>query len=208
MDGGDILLGTGTYSSNILNLAFSTTTIVNASSSGNLLVVYDFATNAPAGSYQANLMTNSSVSGMGGNNQSLQFTGAAVHSAIFNAVVPTPTSTSTPLPTATATATFTGTPTPILKTVICPPQPNPAIGSGDINICVSVPGPSNATIEVYTPAFRKICSKTMPIYSTGTLTWDQRDQWGAMAANGLYYVRIEVSGPAPVSKTLKVLILR
>jgi hypothetical protein len=95
-----------------------------------------------------------------------------------------------------------------LKTVVCPAQPNPSTGPGDINVCVNVPGPSVATIQVYTPAFRKICSKSVPISSTGTLTWDQRDLWGGMAANGLYYIRIEVSGPAPTSKILKVLILR
>jgi hypothetical protein len=189
-------------------VTFSNTTIVAAGSSGDLLVVYDFSGSAASGTYQSDLMTNTSVFGTGGNNQALQFTGAAVNSTIFTVVVPTPTSTSTPMPTATPTSTWTGTPTPILKTVVCPPQPNPSMGSGDIDVCVSVPGPSTVTLEVYTPAFRKICSKTVPVSSSSTLVWDQRDQWGAPAANGLYYLRVQVMGPAPLVKTLKVLILR
>jgi hypothetical protein len=116
--------------------------------------------------------------------------------------------TSTPTP----TTTWTGTPTPSftstpgLQPTICPIYPNPVTNDDFVSSCIYVPGPSSVELTVYTTAFRKIYDKTIQVSSYGTLTWDLRDQWGTPVANGLYYVRIRVTGPAPTTKFMKILV--
>jgi len=63
-------------------------------------------------------------------------------------------------------------------------------------------------MDVFTLAFRKIASQTTQVYGAQTLQWDLRDIKGVQAANGLYYVRIHVTGVQEYTKILKVLILR
>jgi flagellar hook assembly protein FlgD len=73
---------------------------------------------------------------------------------------------------------------------------------------VSVPGESTVTMDVFTLAFRKIISQTTHIYGDQTFQWDLKDVSGVQVADGLYYVRIHVSGPQSSTKILKVMILR
>jgi hypothetical protein len=61
---------------------------------------------------------------------------------------------------------------------------------------------------VFTLAFRKISSQTTQISGTETLQWDLKDLSGIQVANGLYYVRIQITGIQSTTKILKVLILR
>jgi flagellar hook assembly protein FlgD len=63
-------------------------------------------------------------------------------------------------------------------------------------------------MDVFTLAFRKISSQTTQISGTTTLQWDLKDLSGVQVSNGLYYVRIQVTGVASTTKILKVLILR
>jgi hypothetical protein len=64
------------------------------------------------------------------------------------------------------------------------------------------------TLDVFTVAFRKIAEQTYPVSLYTTLTWDAQDNWGKPVASGLYYLRVQVNGPQPVTKIFKVLVLR
>jgi hypothetical protein len=63
-------------------------------------------------------------------------------------------------------------------------------------------------MDVFTLAFRKISSQTAQDFGTQTLQWDLKDISGIQVANGLYYVRIQITGINSTTKILKVLILR
>jgi hypothetical protein len=63
-------------------------------------------------------------------------------------------------------------------------------------------------MDVFTLAFRKIASQTQEIYGDQTFQWNLKDVAGVQVADGLYYVRIHVSGTQSATKILKVLILR
>jgi hypothetical protein len=125
----------------------------------------------------------------------------------------TSTATSTLTPSATATQTHTPTITPTYTAtissvvVISAPYPNPSTGLS-MNFNVSVPGESTVTMDVFTLAFRKIASQTQEIYGDQTFQWNLKDVAGVQVADGLYYVRIHVSGTQSATKILKVLILR
>jgi len=91
--------------------------------------------------------------------------------------------------------------------VIAEPYPNPSSGS-PITFNIQVPGESTVTLDVFTLAFRKVYSETTHAFGPVTLQWNLRDISGALAANGLYYVRIHVSGDESTTKIFKVLVLR
>ncbi len=115
--------------------------------------------------------------------------------------------TTTPTHTSTPTITPTYTPTITEKIVISEPFPNPSGGS-PITFNIQVPGESTVTLDVFTLAFRKVYAETTHAYGPVTLQWNLRDVSGALVSNGLYYVRIQVSGSQSTTKILKVLVLR
>jgi hypothetical protein len=129
----------------------------------------------------------------------------------------TPTTTSTTTPTSSPTSTFTRTTTPTITPTYTPtvtsdiiisaPYPNPSYGS-PIIFNIQVPGESTVTMDVFTLAFRKISSQTIQAYGAATLQWDLKDISGVQVANGLYYVRIQVTGTESTTRIMKVLILR
>jgi len=41
-----------------------------------------------------------------------------------------------------------------------------------------------------------------------TINWNLKDSSGAQVANGLYYIRVQVAGIEPLTKILKVMVLR
>ena len=131
----------------------------------------------------------------------------------------TPSSTTTTTPTATATPTgyiivdyyptFTFTPTPVLVTTICPLYPNPVEGNGgQVSWCVTAPGPGVVRWEIFTTAFRKIYGNSELFNGSGTFQWNLRDQWGIAAANGLYYIRVEVEGDQRKRKMMKLIVIQ
>jgi hypothetical protein len=91
--------------------------------------------------------------------------------------------------------------------VISEPFPNPSSGS-PITFNVQVPGESTVTLDVFTLGFRKVYSETTRAFGPVTLEWNLRDVSGTLVSNGLYYVRIQVTGSQSTTKILKVLILR
>jgi hypothetical protein len=113
----------------------------------------------------------------------------------------------TPTKTNTSTVTLTCTPTIPLEPVVWPPFPNPA-NSSPISIPIQVPGPSVVTMDVFTLAFRKVASQTTQMDGSQTLQWNLEDVSGDRVANGLYYIRIHVTGIQSTAKILKVLVLR
>src|SRR5665213_1257655 len=124
---------------------------------------------------------------------------------------PTATLTSTPTntftPTGTPTITPTYTPTITSEIIISAPFPNPSNGT-PITFNIQVPSESTVTLDVFTLAFRKIYSETTQADGPLTLQWDLKDVSGVQVANGVYYVRIHVSGSQSATKIIKVLILR
>jgi hypothetical protein len=118
-------------------------------------------------------------------------------------LTPQPTSTHTNTPTITATYTFTPSP----NIVISAPFPNPSSGSS-ITFNIQVPGESTVTLDVFTLAFRKIYSQTTQADGLVTFQWGLTDMTGVQVSNGLYYVRIHVTGLQSETKILKILILR
>jgi hypothetical protein len=202
---GDPLLGSGVYAANgTLTITLNGAVVTNTA---NLLIVYNISSAAPAGAtYQANVLANTDVTGTASSGN-VQFQGAPVNGTTIRIVQLTSTPTNSPTITQTATITPSFTPTPILQTVVCPAWPNPSAGV-PISFCVQVPGPSTVNVDVFTAAFRKIYqSPSYQVAGSTTLGWDLRDTWGNPAANGLYYVRVQVSGIQPTVKILKVLII-
>jgi hypothetical protein len=124
---------------------------------------------------------------------------------------PTPTATMTSSPTLTLTSTITSTPTnsptPLPVTSLCPPYPNP-VKAGPLSVCFTTAGPSRVRWKIFTTAFRKIYDRDEGITSGGTLVWNLKDQWESPVANGLYYLRVEIDGPQPMAKILKVIVRR
>jgi hypothetical protein len=141
---------------------------------------------------------------------------ATVTSSVTATLTPTATTTVPFTSTYTATFTITSTPsntaTPITRTNILPPHPNPITG-GLLNIDVQTLGNSSIEMEVFTVAFRRVCDHVTQVSSgnTGTSTtlqWDLHDNMNLPVSNGLYYIRIRVTGTQPTDKVMKVLILR
>ena len=123
----------------------------------------------------------------------------------------TPTNTNTPQPTSTKTNTPTITPTytvtPSANVVISQPYPNPSNGS-PMTFTVQTPVQSTVTLEVFTLAFRKIYSQSVPVDGLLNLYWDLKDMKENQAADGLYYVSVHVTGSQSSTKIFKVLVLR
>lgn len=126
-------------------------------------------------------------------------------STITNTFTPMATNTLTPTNTPTATVTYTVTVSSV--PVISEPYPNPSTGAS-VNFPISVPSHSTVTMDIFTLAFRKITSQTTPINGAQTLRWNLLDVSGSQVSNGLYYVRIHISGTQSLTKIMKILILR
>jgi sugar lactone lactonase YvrE len=124
-----------------------------------------------------------------------------------NSPTSTPSSTPTITPTATTTPTATDSPTPLPVTSICVPYPNP-VKTAPLYICFTTAGPSDVHWKIFTLALRKIYDHDEGVVSGGTLQWNLKDQWGNQTANGLYYVRVEIGGAQPMTRILKVLVIR
>jgi len=123
-----------------------------------------------------------------------------------------PTLTPTPTITDTPSATHTPTLTPSLAAtgvVIGLPYPDPDFGPDPVTIQVQAPAGSGVEWSVYTTAFRKILDVSEPIPGTSaTLVWNLEDAWQKPVANGLYFMKIQVTGPVKATKILKILVIR
>ena len=73
---------------------------------------------------------------------------------------------------------------------------------------VQTPDQSTVTLEVFTLAFRKIYGQSSQIDGLLNLYWDLKDMKENQAADGLYYVRVHVTGSQSSTKIFKVLVLR
>jgi hypothetical protein len=97
----------------------------------------------------------------------------------------------------------------IITVTIGAPYPNPANGTAHLSIPVQAPTDSTAHWTVYTTAFRKVYDHSQSIPgNNGILSWALVDTWGSPVANGVYYVRVQVTGLTPATKVLKVLVIR
>jgi hypothetical protein len=118
---------------------------------------------------------------------------------------PTPTSS----PGSQPTLALTATPTPGSGVVWGLPYPNPVHGLGPVTVPMQVPEGSTVEWSVFTTAFRKILDTTNPILGDQfNLVWNLEDAWQKPVAGGLYYLRVQVTGPVKASRVLKVVVLR
>jgi hypothetical protein len=136
---------------------------------------------------------------------------------------PTLTPTITPTPTGTwltSTPTYTYTSTPGSPTAtptrtpehVCHPVPYPNPSHGDpVKFNVGGGPYDDVHVDVYTTSFRKICSQKHDCkgLEEEDVQWDCKDDKGAPAANGLYFVNIKTNQHGLVRTYIqKVLILR
>ena len=174
---------------------------IPALSSQTFLITFDFGPSAIPGTYSLSLTNAGDLSGQGlTSGKGIQVNGAPVNGAVLTIANPTAT--------ATATATVTNTPV-INKVTIKDPYPDPVDGSTPLSIPVIAPTGSKAHWTVYTLGFRKVYDHTEPIPgSFGTLSWNLLDQWGVPVSNGLYYIRVDVTGLDHGWRIVKVLVAR
>jgi hypothetical protein len=88
------------------------------------------------------------------------------------------------------------------------PYPNPVRNEGGITFYYSVSGPSVLNWTVFTVAFRKILEGSVPVNGAGVINWPLKDNWNHPVANGLYYIRVEVTGKVKMTKILKAVVER
>jgi hypothetical protein len=139
-------------------------------------------------------------------------THTATHTPVNTA---TNTATNTPINTSTPTATVTKTPTltstPANNTTYRGPYPNP-VSNGPVQIDVAMPGSGTIEMDVFTTAMRKIAEHATVVNGAGgtvtSVQWDLRDKTGMPIANGLYYLRLQVSGAQASTKIFKVIVVR
>ena len=94
-----------------------------------------------------------------------------------------------------------------MEPVISVPYPNPSNGS-PISFTVQTSGRSVVKMDIFTLNFRKIFDRTFEAEGVQTVSWNLKDPMGDQVANGVYYVRINITGSQSVTKIVKVLILR
>lgn len=89
------------------------------------------------------------------------------------------------------------------------PYPNPVYGSGAVTISIQLPAGSKVEWSVFTTAFRKVLDASSPASGNSfNLVWNLEDQWQKPVASGLYYLRVQVTGPVKATKVLKILVIR
>jgi hypothetical protein len=63
--------------------------------------------------------------------------------------------------------------------------------------------------SLFTLSFRKILDNNQPLSGTNTaIVWNLADGSGKPVSNGLYYLRVQVTGAVKATKILKLLVLR
>lgn len=182
VDAGDTLLTTGSFAADNGAVTLNFTDTIPALGVQDLLVVDDYSSTAPSGTYTATL------------------TGVTVN------VSPGPPGLVGGLPFSGVTVTVGSVPSPtptMGKPVF---YPNPSDGTKPILITVPLTIPTDLKVKVFTSAFRVVIDRKFPSQSPGvSVSFDPIDQWGTPLASGLYYVVVQT----PIGKTVgKLLILR
>jgi len=182
-----------------------TPTNTNSSTATNTRTASPTATNSPTASWTPTNTNSFTATATPTNTSTKTFTPTATA---------TWTATSTQTLTFTPTSTLTVTPTAITGVICTAPYPNPAT-TGPIEIDVTTPGAATIEMDIFSTAFRKVIEHTIqaaggngPLGTVTRVQWDLRDRMGVKVADGLYYVRIHVSGAKTFNKIYKVLVLR
>uniref|UniRef100_A0A832I0D8 T9SS type A sorting domain-containing protein n=1 Tax=Eiseniibacteriota bacterium TaxID=2212470 RepID=A0A832I0D8_UNCEI len=87
--------------------------------------------------------------------------------------------------------------------VLAPPAPNP--GAGETDVRFALPHASQVRLGVYDLAGRRVRSLASGMRPAGThvVRWDGRDETGAPAPSGLYFVRLEAAGATRVRTVVR-----
>jgi hypothetical protein len=192
-NGVDSWLSTATYSTNDGIISIMLNSVVPAGSSVNYLVVDNFTTTAPDGTYVVGV----NVGGLSGTCAygSVQFSGLSVTGAAITIVH------ATPVPTETPTATITVV--PVTTTVVV--YPNPSDGSQPVSW--TAPGRvdgSDINVQIFTTAFRLVQQIEVGKTSLGAKLEPIKleDKTGKPLASGLYYVVVTVDSKKSIGKLL------
>jgi hypothetical protein len=192
LEGSDTYLGTSAYSLDNGTISFGFNSSVPAGTSVNYLVVDNFSTAAPDGTYVAGV----NAGGLSGSCAygSVQFSGLPVSGATITIAHATYTPTVTSTPTETAL--------PNTSTLVV--YPNPADGTQPVSI--HVPGrteKSAVMVQIFTVAFRLVRQLEPPQTLVGAdVKIDLKDKNGTPLASGLYYVVVTVDSERSVGKLL------
>ncbi len=129
---------------------------------------------------------------------------------LSSTVTMTETATNSPIQSPSLSFTSTPTLTPNSRgVVIGPVYPNPVYGPAPVTIQVQSPTGSTIEWSVFTTVFRKVLNGSNLIPGNNfNLVWNLEDQWQRPVANGLYYLKVRVSGPVNQTTILKVLVDR
>jgi hypothetical protein len=163
VDGGDSLQGSGVYSGDNGTVTLALSTTVPASNNLVLLVVYDFYSTAPEGSYQPILnaggLSGTSAYGM------VQFTGLPQMGAVITIMhaTPTPTLLPTVIPSATPTVTPTRSWTPL-------PTSTPSHTPTSTFSATATSSPIPTATRTETPSFTPTTTSTPSVTPTFTHT--------------------------------------
>ncbi len=204
VDAGDSLLGTGAYPSDNGTLTIAVSSVINpALGFQDYLVVYNFSTSAPTGTYSTQIPAPSGVNLSTG--QPVLFYWNPVTRATITIADATPTTTATPTATPTLTSTVqpigTPTPHPLATQVVL--YPNPSNGTEPLFIAVPLTAPADVKVQIFTTAFRKVQEKTYPSQPVGipvSITLNDRE--GTPLASGLYYVVVITPQGRSIGKLL------
>jgi len=126
---------------------------------------------------------------------------------------PIPTQTWTPTPTSSPTAPPTLTPTPSATLPVCPPvaisaaYPNPSYSLWiPVKVNLASPCPKTVDWKIVTVANRLVASGALEVSGTATVAWNQRDKWGRLVSDGIYYFLLNETGQP--TRMTKIVILR
>ena len=219
VDAGEPLLASGSYTGNDGTVTLNFSNLIQGANAANYLVVYNFSSSAPTGTYQAGLMSDTDLTGVDGTTlQPLVFTGAPINGGTITLQNGTPTATLTVTVTSSATATITPTITAtssIGRTPIV--FPNPADGTKPVMVAVNLAQATDqVTVEIFTVAFRKVQETTYSnsqnatasalggaaVSKVWTVPVTLTDKWGTPLASGLYYVIVGTPNGKSVGKLL------
>ena len=85
--------------------------------------------------------------------------------------------------------------------------PNPSYSLWiPVKVNLTSPCPKTLDWKIVTVANRLVASGTVQVSGTASVAWNQRDKWGRVVSDGIYYFLLDETGQP--TRSTKILILR